>query len=301
MTLASRSFSEACTSPQPPPVATPRPLAMRSLSLLKDQAFSLGRGGSYYSDAELATDIRDDAASARRASHNAVERARRDKLNARTAQLAALLPNLAGPPGARAQRRPSRAAITKSAIAYVHEARAHRVRAAQLLRALGAENDALRREVDAWRRAAGAPDVGVGVGVSRAAAFEMLLCGVEVALLPVDAYSDDEFDARYGAGAGALESWCEYASYPSASSSPASSAYSPQTVYPLTPPHFPAAQLEHETGAIGATGKSAGAASDDTSGALHINLLGVAAAEDECQWAAPPFAAQLALQPRASW
>ncbi|KAJ7174932.1 hypothetical protein C8R46DRAFT_1215098 [Mycena filopes] len=76
---------------------------------------------------------------ARRATHNAVERLRRESLNARFAQLASMLPPL------RALRRPSKSAIVGTSIATVNAARRHRVLAAQTLRAASREAEGLRR------------------------------------------------------------------------------------------------------------------------------------------------------------
>jgi hypothetical protein len=85
----------------------------------------------------------------RRASHNAVERQRREALNARFLDLAAVLPNLAQ------VRRPSKSSIVNSSIAHVHASRRHRILAAQQLRLLANECDSLRREANEWRARAG--------------------------------------------------------------------------------------------------------------------------------------------------
>ncbi|KAF7361292.1 Macrophage erythroblast attacher isoform 1 [Mycena sanguinolenta] len=85
----------------------------------------------------------------RRASHNAVERQRREALNARFLDLAAILPNLAN------VRRPSKSSIVNSSIAHVHASRRHRILAAQQLRMLASECDSLRREANEWRARAG--------------------------------------------------------------------------------------------------------------------------------------------------
>ncbi|KAJ7159811.1 hypothetical protein C8R43DRAFT_993626 [Mycena crocata] len=85
----------------------------------------------------------------RRASHNAVERQRREALNARFLDLAAVLPNLAQ------VRRPSKSSIVNSSIAHVHASRRHRILAAQQLRLLASECDSLRREANEWRARAG--------------------------------------------------------------------------------------------------------------------------------------------------
>ncbi|KAJ7291095.1 hypothetical protein C8J57DRAFT_1271333 [Mycena rebaudengoi] len=76
----------------------------------------------------------------RRATHNAVERQRRETLNSRFLDLAALLPNLSQ------IRRPSKSSIVNSSIAHINASRRHRVLAAQQLRLLKNECDALRHE-----------------------------------------------------------------------------------------------------------------------------------------------------------
>jgi hypothetical protein len=85
----------------------------------------------------------------RRATHNAVERQRRETLNSRFLDLAALLPNLAS------VRRPSKSAIVNSSIALIHTQRRARSTAAKELRLLKLEADALRAEVNEWRERAG--------------------------------------------------------------------------------------------------------------------------------------------------
>ncbi|KAJ7238140.1 hypothetical protein B0H12DRAFT_1137913 [Mycena haematopus] len=111
----------------------------------------------------------------RRASHNAVERARRETLNARFFDLAALLPNL------KHLRRPSKSAIVNSSIAHVRAARRYRNLASQQLRALNAECAMVRREVNQWR--------------ARAGAFALVFGGEEPAFDPVDLDAEDEDDA----------------------------------------------------------------------------------------------------------
>ncbi|KAJ7270243.1 hypothetical protein C8J57DRAFT_1716441 [Mycena rebaudengoi] len=85
----------------------------------------------------------------RRATHNAVERQRRENLNGRFLDLAALLSNL------NQIRRPSKSAIVNSSIAHLNASRRHRILAAQQLRMLKAEADSLRHEVNEWRMRAG--------------------------------------------------------------------------------------------------------------------------------------------------
>jgi len=92
---------------------------MSPVSDLDVDGFSghLSRRRSVDSGSDSAQEKQHQDIAARRASHNAVERQRRDRLNARILELASMLPNLAG------VRRPSRIAITKSSIAYIHSAR----------------------------------------------------------------------------------------------------------------------------------------------------------------------------------
>ncbi|KAJ7059675.1 hypothetical protein C8F01DRAFT_217667 [Mycena amicta] len=126
----------------------------------------------------------------RRASHNAVERARRETLNARFLDLAVLLPNL------KHLRRPSKSAIVNSSIAHVRAARRYRAIASAQLRALNAECDSLRREVNAWRTRSGLRPTAVPI---RDEAFAMVLAGEEPAFDPfdLDCGLDDEEDAEF--------------------------------------------------------------------------------------------------------
>ncbi|KAJ6568907.1 hypothetical protein B0H19DRAFT_1065687 [Mycena capillaripes] len=83
----------------------------------------------------------------RRATHNAVERIRRETLNGRFLILASLLPPLT----LANFRRPSKASIVKSTIATLNATRRHRILAAELLHGLAAEAEELRKEVNQWR------------------------------------------------------------------------------------------------------------------------------------------------------
>jgi hypothetical protein len=56
-------------------------------------------------------------------------------------------------------RRPSKSAIVNSSIAHLNASRRHRILAAQQLRTLKNEGDALRREVNEWRARAGVAPV----------------------------------------------------------------------------------------------------------------------------------------------
>ncbi|KAJ7882074.1 hypothetical protein B0H14DRAFT_2704401, partial [Mycena olivaceomarginata] len=83
----------------------------------------------------------------RRATHNA------RTLNGRFLDLAALLPNLSQ------FRRPTKSSIVNSSIARINALCRHRIQAAQELRLLKNEADALRHEVNAWRMTADVPSV----------------------------------------------------------------------------------------------------------------------------------------------
>ncbi|KAJ4493617.1 hypothetical protein C8J55DRAFT_555048 [Lentinula edodes] len=111
----------------------------------------------------------------RRATHNAVERARRETLNGRFLDLAALLPNLSQ------LRRPSKSAIVNSSIAHVHAARRHRLLASRELRLLKLESDALRRELNEWRNRASIPRIDEPV---RGEGFSVVLSG-EPEIIPI--------------------------------------------------------------------------------------------------------------------
>ncbi|KAL1746878.1 hypothetical protein HDZ31DRAFT_33248 [Schizophyllum fasciatum] len=127
----------------------------------------------------------------KRASHNAVEKARRETLNGRFLELAALLPNLSP------IRRPSKSAIVNGSIAHVQAAQRHRASAARELRLLKLETDALRRELNEWR---------VRKGISlvdeppRSDTFAMVLAG-EMEVLPevqpdADEVPEEEYEQQ---------------------------------------------------------------------------------------------------------
>ncbi|KAJ7051747.1 hypothetical protein C8F01DRAFT_1376599 [Mycena amicta] len=206
---SSSSSASASGTSSPSPIAAPRPLALASLSPVAELEMDLAFRRRISASSEPSYDDLDSsscpsvslssakhrAVVARRASHNAVERARRDKLNARILQLSTILPNLAG------LRRPSRLAITKSSIAQVHIARRRRLLAAQHLRQLHAENTALRGEINGWRARAGVPTMPDNIDVHRGETFELVLSGAECAEMmePVDSLEEEDFDARFGA------------------------------------------------------------------------------------------------------
>ncbi|KAL0946327.1 hypothetical protein HGRIS_012566 [Hohenbuehelia grisea] len=125
----------------------------------------------------------------RRATHNAVERQRRETLNGRFLDLAALLPNLSQ------IRRPSKSSIVNSSIAHIHASRRHRLLAARELRLVKGEADALRRELNEWRDRAGLPRVEEPV---RGEGFTMVLSGELEVLAAVPGDDEDEDGQGYG-------------------------------------------------------------------------------------------------------
>ncbi|KAH0826865.1 hypothetical protein J3R83DRAFT_4403 [Lanmaoa asiatica] len=124
----------------------------------------------------------------RRATHNAVERQRRETLNSRFLDLAALLPNLSQ------IRRPSKSAIVNSSIAHIHASRRHRLLASRELRLLKLESDALRRELNEWRDRAGLPRVDEPV---RGEGFTMVLSGEVEVLTAAVGEEEDESQGQF--------------------------------------------------------------------------------------------------------
>ncbi|KAL0059510.1 hypothetical protein AAF712_013741 [Marasmius tenuissimus] len=134
----------------------------------------------------------------RRATHNAVERARRETLNGRFLDLAKMLPNLSQ------IRRPSKSAIVNSSIAHIHASRRHRALASRELRMLKLEADHLRRELNEWRDRAGIPRVEEPV---RSEGFSMIL-NQELEVIPIvtsGGGDDDEDGGLYGEDGGSVE------------------------------------------------------------------------------------------------
>jgi len=119
----------------------------------------------------------------RRATHNAVERQRRETLNGRFLDLAQLLPNLSQ------IRRPSKSSIVNSSIAHIHASRRHRALAARELRLLKHETDALRRELNEWRDRAGIPRVEEPI---RGEGFGMVISGELEVITAVGVEEEDE-------------------------------------------------------------------------------------------------------------
>ncbi|TFK33864.1 hypothetical protein BDQ12DRAFT_727391 [Crucibulum laeve] len=127
----------------------------------------------------------------RRATHNAVERQRRETLNGRFLDLAALLPNLSQ------IRRPSKSSIVNSSIAHIHASRRHRLLASRELRLIKLEADALRRELNEWRDRAGIPRVDEPV---RGEGFSMVLGGELELIAPIAEEGDEDEDGGDGEG-----------------------------------------------------------------------------------------------------
>lgn len=127
----------------------------------------------------------------RRATHNAVERQRRETLNGRFLDLAALLPNLSQ------IRRPSKSSIVNSSIAHIQASRRHRLIASRELKMLSNEADALRREVNEWRDRAGLPRVEEPV---RGDAFAMVISG-ELEIIQGIPLEEEDEDGEDGFGA----------------------------------------------------------------------------------------------------
>ncbi|KAF7368700.1 BHLH domain-containing protein [Mycena venus] len=133
-----------------------------------------------------------------------VERQRRETLNRRFRNLAALLPNLTQ------IHRPSKLAIVNSSIACLNASRQHRILAAQQLRMLKNEADAIRREANEWRARAGVPIIEEPM---RAEALGIVLRGElefeAVDVLEGDSREDEEHDGPYGAPL-----WPQYSAEP---------------------------------------------------------------------------------------
>ncbi|KAJ7470031.1 hypothetical protein B0H11DRAFT_1731203 [Mycena galericulata] len=142
----------------------------------------------------------------RRATHNAVERQRRETLNGRFLDLAALLSNL------NQIRRPSKSAIVNSSIAHLNASRRHRILAAHQLRMMKNEADALRHEVNEWRARAGVAFTEEPV---RSDAFGIVIRG-ELEFEAGDMVDADEGEdsEEAGGGNGAVYGGRQYATEP---------------------------------------------------------------------------------------
>lgn len=149
-----------------PAQSPPSPASAASIGTLDDSARNSAGGPIRRKPSRRANTAE------RRATHNAVERQRRETLNGRFLDLAALLPNLAS------VRRPSKSAIVNSSIALIMAQRRARAIAGRELRGLKAETDAIRRELNEWRDRANLPRVDE---VPRAQDYFELLNAEEVA------------------------------------------------------------------------------------------------------------------------
>jgi hypothetical protein len=119
----------------------------------------------------------------RRATHNAVERQRRETLNGRFLDLAGLLPNLSQ------IRRPSKSAIVNSSIAHIHASRRHRMIAARELRMLKIETDTLRQELNEWHDRSGLARI---EEPARSDSFNLVLSGEVEVIIPSTQHEDEE-------------------------------------------------------------------------------------------------------------
>ncbi|KAJ7105722.1 hypothetical protein C8R44DRAFT_330905 [Mycena epipterygia] len=144
------SSSNSSTGPPRTPVSTSLPLAMPTFMNFTGEDTINGSLSAAGVKRTSKTTRRVNTAE-RRATHNAVERQRRETLNGRFLDLAALLSNL------NQIRRPSKSAIVNSSIAHLNASRRHRILASQQLRMMKGEADALRHELNEWRARAGVP------------------------------------------------------------------------------------------------------------------------------------------------
>ncbi|KAJ7921180.1 hypothetical protein B0H13DRAFT_160940 [Mycena leptocephala] len=188
---SSASDGSASTGPPRTPVSTTLPLAMPTFMNFTGEDTINGTIGAK----RTSKTTRRVNTAERRATHNAVERQRRETLNGRFLDLAALLTNL------NQIRRPSKSAIVNSSIAHLNASRRHRILAAQQLRMMKNEADALRHEVNEWRARAGVAFVEEPM---RSDAFGIVLRGeleFEAGdMLEGDSGEDDEDSAgMYGA------------------------------------------------------------------------------------------------------
>lgn len=232
---SSGSSAESSGAPSTPPLSTSLPIATTFMNFTSDDALNgvAGLSGAKRS----AKNTRRVNTAERRATHNAVERARRETLNGRflvrlssipdsaariliglPQDLAALLPNL------NTIRRPSKSAIVNSSIAHLNASRRHRVLTAQTLRMIKDETDALRHEVNQWRTRAGIQTIEEPM---RGDAFGLLLSG-ELEIEQADLLEgSEEGDEEEGVG-------CVY---PVTEHSPAEYAMHHQQLAQMQHPH----------------------------------------------------------------
>ncbi|KAJ7635568.1 hypothetical protein DFH06DRAFT_1479186 [Mycena polygramma] len=157
VTTTSTPASPAPSSPSEPEPVSLADASASNNSTTTSTSHATSNGANAQAPDQIKRRVRRASTAERRATHNAVERMRRDALNGRFLTLASMLPPLA------ALRRPSKAAIVGTSIATVKAARRHRVLAAQTLRTLAREAEGLRREVNEWRARARVPHLDVSV------------------------------------------------------------------------------------------------------------------------------------------
>ncbi|TFY77988.1 hypothetical protein EWM64_g6024, partial [Hericium alpestre] len=162
-------------SPNPPQTPVSPTNAVQTLALPPPADQSFAQSGNTALSGSAASSKRKPSRRAntaeRRATHNAVERQRRETLNGRFLS-----------------------AIVNSSIAHIHASRRHRLMASRELRLAKLESDALRRELNEWRDRANLPRVEEPV---RSEAFAMVLSG-EVEVLAIVNDDDDDGDGGYG-------------------------------------------------------------------------------------------------------
>jgi hypothetical protein len=153
LTLQPIQTSTTTPTTSPPPITPLSPNSRPSTADSSQAALKSPSSASTASSATAAQEKRKTSRRAntaeRRATHNAVERQRRETLNGRFLDLASLLPNLTS------VRRPSKSAIVNSSIALIHQSRRQKALAALELRALYTQFLALKAEADEWRARAG--------------------------------------------------------------------------------------------------------------------------------------------------
>ncbi|KAK7042333.1 BHLH domain-containing protein [Favolaschia claudopus] len=202
----SDSSSSASTGPPQTPVLSDLPLTTPASSTAKSATDSSSpttttSAGNAGGVKRTTKPSRRANTAERRATHNAVERQRRETLNGRFLDLAAMLPNLSQ------IRRPSKSAIVNSSIAHINASRRHRILAAQQLRLMKNETDALRHEVNEWRVRAGVPCV---EEPRRADSFAVVLSGelefeAEDMLEGEEGEEDDDLRGSYGGQYGSYD------------------------------------------------------------------------------------------------
>lgn len=158
----------------------------------------------------------------KRATHNAVERQRREALNGRFLDLARLLPGLA------TVRRPSKSNIVNNSISHLSVQRNSRLSAARELRSLLAERDALLAEVNDWRGRNGVDrrdSSGVSAAVEEVLKVEEETFGVFSAGFGNDDEDDEDGGDNEGSFDGGVVSAMDRTSFSSENSTNVGSAF----------------------------------------------------------------------------